>query len=262
MLDFADEGDVGEALPAGWRDDLDGACAAISATLLARPPAERLRDGVRVVLAGPPNAGKSSLLNALAGREAAITSAIPGTTRDLIEAPTAIGGMPFLLIDTAGLRDSGDDDRSDRRRRARSTASDAADLILWLGAPDACPDRGRARSWSSPKADLRRRAETGRSICHVSAVTGEGMDALIELLVERGRDSAARARARSRSTRVSASCSARALRICADAAEATDPADRSPKSCARRARRSTGSTGRAGVEDMLDALFGRFCIGK
>ena len=77
------------------------------AAALARPPAERLKDGVRVVIAGPPNAGKSSLLNALVGREAAIISAIAGTTRDLVEAPTAIGGMPFLLIDTAGLRDAG-----------------------------------------------------------------------------------------------------------------------------------------------------------
>src|SRR3546814_14153905 len=73
----------------------------------APPPGERLRDGVRVVIAWPPNIGKSSLLNVLAGREAAITSAVAGTTRDLVEAPTAIGGAPLLLFDTARLRESG-----------------------------------------------------------------------------------------------------------------------------------------------------------
>ena len=79
-----------------------------SRALLARPPAERLRDGIRVVLAGPPNAGKSTLLNALVGREAAIVSPIAGTTRDVIEAPVAIDGIAFLFSDTAGLRDSDD----------------------------------------------------------------------------------------------------------------------------------------------------------
>ncbi len=107
-LDFSDEGEVGEAWPKGWADDVDSLAGEIEA-LLARPPAERLREGLRVVIAGPPNAGKSSLLNVLAQREAAITSAVPGTTRDLIEAPTAIDGLPYLLIDTAGLRESAEE---------------------------------------------------------------------------------------------------------------------------------------------------------
>src|SRR3546814_2803156 len=97
----------------------------------APPPGERLRDGVRVVIAWPPNIGKSSLLNVLAGREAAITSAVAGTTRDLVEAPTAIGGAPFLLVDTAGLRESGDVIETIGVERARASLA-AADIILWL----------------------------------------------------------------------------------------------------------------------------------
>jgi tRNA modification GTPase len=84
--------------------------------------------------------GKSSLLNALIGRDAAITSAIPGTTRDLIEAPTAIGGVPFLLIDTAGLRESGDPVESIGVARAKASVA-AADIVLWLGDPEEAPER-------------------------------------------------------------------------------------------------------------------------
>ena len=148
---------------------------------LRRPPAERLRDGLRVVIAGPPNAGKSSLLNALAGRDAAITSAIAGTTRDLVEAPTAIGGTPFLLIDTAGLRDGQDEIETIGVERARASLA-AADLILWLGAPENVPDPERSILVHA-KADLAP-AGPGADVA-VSARTGEGLDRLVELLAER-----------------------------------------------------------------------------
>ena len=97
---------------------------------LARPPVERLKEGIRVVIAGPPNAGKSSLLNALVGREAAIVAATPGTTRDLIEAPVAIGGAAFLLIDTAGLRETGDAIEAIGVDRARLSAADGGHPAL------------------------------------------------------------------------------------------------------------------------------------
>ncbi len=140
-IDFSDEGDVEEVGSPAEAPELQKLISDMEAAL-ARPPAERLRDGLRVVIAGPPNAGKSSLINLLSGRQAAIISAVAGTTRDLVEAPTAIGGTPFLLVDTAGLRDSGDEVEAMGIERARASL-DSADLILWLGDPAHCPDRSR-----------------------------------------------------------------------------------------------------------------------
>ena len=176
-LDFSDEDDVG-ALPADFAQAL-GALRVDLATWLGRPPAERLKDGVRVVIAGPPNAGKSSLLNALIGREAAITSAVPGTTRDLIEAPVAIAGAPFLLIDTAGLRDSGDAIEAIGVGRARASL-EAADLVVWLGDPAHAPP---AAILVHAKADLG--PSPGLADLSVSATTGDGLEALSRLLIQR-----------------------------------------------------------------------------
>ena len=256
-LDFSDEDDVAEELPASWRPSLQQLGAEIRATLRS-PPAERLRDGVRVVIAGPPNAGKSSLLNWLAGRRAAITSAIAGTTRDLVEAPTAIGGQPFLLIDTAGLRESGDEIEAEGVERARESLA-AADLILWLGAPADCPDPERSILVQS-KMDLSDGATAPGVEIGVSAETGEGMDRLVALLIERARsllpqegDVAINARHRA--------ALAAAIRHLEAADHAHDLLVASEE--LRLARVELDRvTGRAGVEDMLDALFGSFCIGK
>lgn len=253
-LDFSDEGEVGEAWPPGWA----GGIAALAGELeafLARPPAERLRDGLRVVIAGPTNAGKSSLLNALAQRDAAITSAVPGTTRDLIEAPVAIGGMPFLLTDTAGLRDSADEVETIGVARARASV-DSADLVLWLGEAAEAPDAGRTIVVQS-KCDLpepRRDADL-----RVSALTGQGLDALIGLMVER-----ARASLPAEGEVVANARQRRALeQALAHLREAGDRDMLIAAEALRAARIELDRvTGRAGVEDMLDALFGRFCIGK
>jgi tRNA modification GTPase len=252
-LDFSDEPDVEpEALPA---DELRALAAEIEA-FLHRPPVERLRDGVRVVIAGPPNAGKSSLLNALAGREAAITSEIAGTTRDLVEAPTAIGGAPFLLVDTAGLRDSGDVIESIGVERAQASLA-AADLILWLGDPEQVPDPERAILVHAKADIMPPGADTDVA---VSARTGAGLDALVRLLTERAQallpaegEVAINARHRA--------ALADALEWLREAGLADDPLIAAE--ALRQARVALDRvTGRAGVEDMLDALFGRFCIGK
>jgi len=255
VLDFSDEGEVGEAMPPGWSAAVSQLAGEMEVAL-SRPPAERLRDGLRVVIAGPPNAGKSSLLNWLAGRQAAITSALAGTTRDLVEAPTSIGGTPFLLVDTAGLRDSEEAVEAIGVDRARSSIA-AADLILWLGNPEEAPDRSRTILVHS-KLDLQP-AEREADL-RVSAETGEGMDALVRLLIARGKDLlpgngevALNAR-----HRASVALALERLQESGGSGDMLIAAE-----CLRQARESLDSvTGRASVENMLDDLFGRFCIGK
>jgi tRNA modification GTPase len=186
-------------------------------------------------------------------REAAIVTDIPGTTRDLIEAPVAIEGVPFLLTDTAGLRDAIDTVESIGVGRARASA-EAADVVLWLGDREEGPSSAVAiRS----KADLY--PDQGGERLAVSAKTGLGLDSLSRLLVERARsllpqegEVALNARHRLALTEaldVLGEASASDLLIAAESL--------------RRARAALDRiSGRAGVEDMLDALFGRFCIGK
>jgi tRNA modification GTPase len=211
---------------------------------------------VRVVIAGPPNSGKSTLLNALVGREAAITSDLAGTTRDLIEAPVAIGGVPLVLIDSAGLRESDDQVEQIGVTRAQA-AIEAADLILWLGEPEERPQRAGVLVLHA-QADLR--PSSGGTDLSVSAVTGEGMDALVVRLVFDASallpaETEVAANARQRSELADAAAHLRAAEDQDDLLIVAEEL--------RRARLALDRiTGRSGVEDMLDALFGRFCIGK
>jgi tRNA modification GTPase len=176
-LDFSDEDDV-TPLGSDFALRLDALEGEIG-SWLARPAADRLRDGVKVVIAGPPNAGKSSLLNALSGRDAAITSAVPGTTRDVIETPVSIGGVPFVLTDTAGIRESGDEVEALGIVRAQH-AVETADILLWLGPPEDAPSEAVVvRS----KADLP--GADARCDFSVSSVTGYGLDTLIRFLLRR-----------------------------------------------------------------------------
>ncbi len=250
-LDFADEGDVAATAVAD-RADIRTLRDEIAAWI-ARPPVERLKDGVRVAIAGPPNAGKSSLFNALVGREAAITSTIAGTTRDLIEAPVAIDGTAFVLIDTAGLRESADAIEAVGVERAEASIA-AADLVLWLGPPRQAPP-GAIRI--HPKADLA--APDADADLGVSARTGQGLAELARMLGARAKgllpgegEVPINRRHRAALAEVSAAL--------------TDGTHADPLIAAeslRLARRALDPiTGQAGVEDMLDALFGRFCIGK
>lgn len=254
-LDFGDETDVSRTSDEAFAE-VERLAHEITAWQ-ARPSAERLRDGVRVVIAGPPNAGKSSLLNALTGREAAITSPLEGTTRDLVEAPTAIEGAPFLLIDTAGLREEGSDGVEtigiERARQALATA----DVILWLGEPADSPDPKRAVLVHA-KNDIR--PPDPRADISISVHTGSGIESLTTLLVRRaqallpaGGEVALNARHKA------------ALGDCAGwLREAGSSSDLLVVAEALRHARGALDrvTGRAGVEDMLDCLFGRFCIGK
>lgn len=181
VLDFADEDDVA-MLPA----DFAARTAALADGLgqwLATPRAETLRDGFRVVLAGPPNAGKSTLFNTLVEHEAAITAPEAGTTRDAIERAVAIDGVPFVFVDTAGLREAGAG-AIEREGMARARAqAEAADLVLWLGERDALPHG----AWQiATMADLDPDAGSGARH-RVSAVTGQGIAALRRDLIEHAR---------------------------------------------------------------------------
>lgn len=241
--------------------ELVRACAQLAAELqiwLDRPRAERLKDGVLVVIAGPPNAGKSSLLNVIAGEERAIVTAIPGTTRDHIEVPLAIGGVPVRLTDTAGLRDSPDQVEAIGVGRAAKLI-EAADVLIWLGDPESVPlHSGLIRVHA--KADLRGRTSAPNGSLSVSSKTGEGLGALLERvgdLVRRLLPAEGAIPLNRRQAALIAEA-ADALRETASIQDIVLIAEH------LRAARGTFDrlTGRAGVEDVLDALFGRFCLGK
>ncbi len=257
-LDFSDEDDVSPA-----QADLlwDGA-RTLSATMLEmieRPRAEKLRDGVRVVLGGPPNSGKSTLLNALVEREAAIVSDIAGTTRDVIEVSVAIGGIPFLLIDTAGVRDETVEDIErigiDRARKQ----FELADIILWLGAEGDGPARGSILEIAA-RSDHPDFQPKSCNALTVSPVDGTGMQQLVELLVAKGKAVLPSADETSINRR-QADHLMTAQYSLANIADENDYLVIGEQ--LRIARRSLDAlTGTASTEDMLDALFGKFCIGK
>jgi tRNA modification GTPase len=210
------------------------------------------------VAAGPTNAGKSSLINAIAESERAIVTDIPGTTRDTIEVPLAIGGVPFVLVDTAGLRDT--DDRVERIGidRARD-AFGSADIVLWLGEPAAAPDHRRLLAVHS-KADQVDRANPPDGSIAVSALTRAGITALIGRIVELSRSLLPVENALALNRRQASAMAAveECLRAASGTPDVVLAADH-----LRNARNGFDRlTGRAGVEDMLDALFGRFCLGK
>ncbi len=249
-LDFSDESDVGEGAP--YSDSLVEILETLEA-LLASPPAERLKDGVRVVLAGPPNIGKSSLFNSLIDRDGAIVSEIAGTTRDRIEAPVVIAGIPLLLIDTAGLRAETDDAIEAIGIARTGEAIAAADIILWLGEAGTAPDGSLI---VAAKADL----EVRREGLPVSVVTGNGIEALRHAIIERAKALLPKPGALALNAR-HRMILAQVLTELSDAKASEDPLITAEH--LRRARiKLDAITGRSGVEDMLDALFGAFCIGK
>jgi tRNA modification GTPase len=228
---------------------------------------EIVREGLRIALIGPPNAGKSSLLNALAKRDVAIVSEIPGTTRDVIEVRLDLGGYPVVLADTAGLRESGDAIELEGVRRALARARAAELVVLVLdGTTDAAPvlaadvkERLCLTVWN--KRDLAVHAVSAGQV-NVSAKTGEGIDALISALAARVRDivdaqaeSPPLTRARHRDALLEAMNSLnRALEGVQPELMAED---------VRLALRALGRiTGRVDVEELLDVIFKEFCIGK
>lgn len=267
-LNFADEDDVetGDAVStkilSGMIDLADE-----WKVWLARPVAEVITDGLSVVIAGPPNAGKSTLINVLAQRELAIVSPIAGTTRDVVETNLSLDGIAMRFSDTAGLRgDAADSIEAIGIDRARA-AIEMADILLWLGAPAAAPDHPqliRIAAQQDVREDSPEWASASASTdVALSAVTGVGMEKLHALIVAHAhrllpREGEAALRRRQRDALAQA---LHWIDIPSDSQDATDLILQAER--LRLASTSLGQlTGGSGVEDMLDALFGRFCIGK
>lgn len=267
-IDFADEADVTMA-----RQDVTTAIAALTqqlaAELAAARAGERLREGLVVVIAGPPNAGKSTLINALARREVAIVSPLPGTTRDAIEVHLDLQGLPVTLIDTAGLRDSPDPIEAIGMARTKARAGEA-DLILWLSeaaAPVAPNLDAGAEIWPVlTKLDLlvADAAETAPNRLRISASSGQNLDLLVVRLAEfaaattGGGEGGLITRERHRHAITAALAALQGAQI--------EALTRAPELLAedlRRAIRALESLiGRIDVEDVLGEIFSRFCIGK
>jgi len=249
----------------------DGAAALgveIAAHLADGGRGERLRDGLMVAILGAPNAGKSSLLNALAGRQAAIVSARAGTTRDVVEVRLILAGVPVTLADTAGLREAADEIEEEGIRRARRRAEEA-DVVLTVFAADVPPDP-ETLAWVRPgavvvanKVDLAPAPATMGGVVPlaISARSGEGLDTLRASLTEAAvrlagvGDATLLTRPRHRAALTEAAA------WLSEAAEA--PLPELASEALRAALRALGRlTGRVGVEDILDVVFRDFCIGK
>lgn len=255
VLDFGDEDDVA-LLPADFLVRVDALRTEL-ASWLTRPRAEVLREGYRVVVAGPPNAGKSTLFNSLVQSEAAIATPIAGTTRDVLTRPVAYAGVPFLFADTAGLHDATDDIVEAIGIERALEALDRADLVLWLG-PEG---QGPTGAWEIAAQCDRPGVAGKRQARHrVSAVSGAGMDALIDDLVATAQQAMPKPGEVALNQRQHDLLreAMRALHAAEDEGDTLLIAE-----ALRLARVSFDALlGKTTTEDMLDALFGRFCIGK
>jgi tRNA modification GTPase len=269
-LDFSDEADVPENLISPAAETARKMLSEIEAALADARRGERLREGFSVAIAGAPNAGKSTLLNALAQRDVAIVSDIPGTTRDVIEVALDLNGVPVVLIDTAGIRDTADPIEMEGVRRATARA-EAADLVLLLVGPEGAAALSLSRAdqviWPiRTKADLfdsdSKRSLIPKDSVMVSAKTGMGIDDLLKRLSREAERFAGQpalvTRERQRvALREAAERISSALALTKPGQEELFAEE------LRLAARSLGRiTGRVDVEDVLDKIFSSFCIGK
>lgn len=261
-LDFSDEADVEDGWTARARLGASDIAQGIEALLEGAARGARIREGAVVAIVGAPNVGKSSLINALAGRSVAIVSEIPGTTRDALEAPVSIRGWPVVLVDTAGLRHSDDPIEKEGVRRARSLLKDAS-LVLAARSPDR-PGRidgelpaGTSVIHVGMKSDL---GEVDAVDVAVSAQTGDGIEALMDLIASRldALDAGEPPLVSRERQRTALRDAASALRHATE----LEPAELVAEEL-RRAHQALGRlVGEVDIESVLDRLFAGFCIGK
>jgi tRNA modification GTPase len=268
-IDFPED-ELPGGIAAAARGVVEAMVVEIAAHLADGRRGEILRDGASIVILGPPNAGKSSLLNALARRNVAITSTVAGTTRDVIEVRLDLAGFPVMLADTAGLREARDpiEEEGVRRARARAATADFRLVVLDANHPEEAAllggvldDAALVVANKIDLADAAARAGLRHGALPVSTVTGEGMPALLDRLTSLVRDrvgvdaAPVLTRARHRA----------ALEECAVALRRSlvAPLTELAAEDLRLALRALGRiTGRVDVEDLLDVIFREFCIGK
>ena len=273
-IDFIEEEDIPEEITRAVGAAVESLKNDIANHLADGHRGERLRDGIRIAIIGPPNAGKSSLLNRLARREAAIVSNIAGTTRDVIEVHLDLGGFPVVVSDTAGLRESGDVIEEEGVRRAHRVAEEADIRVIVLDGAfwpriDSATQQAMEKNDDSliviNKWDI---AEDKTTISSgfkasgtISAKTGEGLEAflahLTKLIGERWEQGATPWLTRERHREALEDSLAALNRYQNDGDEELAAED------LRLAARALGRiTGRVDVEDLLDVIFSEFCIGK
>ncbi|MFO1032732.1 MAG: tRNA uridine-5-carboxymethylaminomethyl(34) synthesis GTPase MnmE [Hyphomicrobiales bacterium] len=266
-IDFSDEGDVGEGAAADAGAEIARLAASLREGLAMAGRAAAVRRGVRVVIAGPANAGKSSLLNWLVGREAAIVSAVAGTTRDVVEAPLLIAGQAVSISDTAGFRDSSGDAIEDEGMRRSTLAAQDADILVWVqavGSPIVAPPRSPDLLVIS-KSDLygEDSLKRGDGALRISVLACQGLDEFrsqLESLIRSRNELPEHAVVVQERHRA-------AVEQCLlwlDRAAQLDGArlELAADDMRRAAQALSGVTGKMGSEDVLGAIFGEFCIGK
>lgn len=264
VLDFPDEDEIDDRLLASLRDDMARLHSEFLAVLADAGRGARIRDGFTVAILGPPNAGKSTLLNRIARREIAIVTPIPGTTRDVLDVPLDLNGLPVRLLDTAGLRESDDLVEREGVRRALVEA-EAADLILWLDPEGRPPPAGHLPTDHPEVWVVRSKADQpgdgGGARFAVSAELDEGIGPLLDaitaflgqraagepgLVVNQRQADAVAAAARELDAALTGGG---ALEIVAEKLRAASAA-------------LDGLVGRTDVEEILGSIFSRFCMGK
>lgn len=252
MIDYVDDETV-LATPEAVR-----ACKSLANDIgdwLDRPRVTRLKNGIRVVLAGPPNSGKSSLINALAGWDRAIVSDRPGTTRDSIDVYLEVGGLPFIITDTAGIHDSSHAIEALGIERARALA-EGSDILVWLGSESTAPEH-RRRIQLVPKCDMP--GDPTLPGLRLSSVTGEGLEALLTELV---RQAGGLIPLDEEGLNERQAEELGEMLECLKAVENASAIELAAHAVNQALGRLDRVTGRDGFADMEDAIFSRFCHGK